>query len=133
YDPLILDGDVQGIPVGMQWRTRLGPAIYIIFGQLMFKVRIDSNRPLLSCGVRGPFTPRMGNAIIFCHREYSRSEATRSEILPRSDRDSTLRLGAPFYNGFFCRQARCGSLSDAPQNVRLLLLFSQQPTHKGNA
>src|SRR5699024_729081 len=77
YDPLILDGDVECIPVGMQWRSRLGPAIYIIFGQLMFKVRIDSNRPLL----------------------------------PR------------------CSE----SLSDAPQNHILLLLFIQQPTHKGNA
>src|SRR5699024_1086107 len=34
----------------------------------------------------------------------------------------------------FCQKARCSeSLSDAPQNHILLLLFIQQPTHKGNA
>src|SRR5699024_2520974 len=34
----------------------------------------------------------------------------------------------------FCQKARCSeSLSDAPQSHILLLLFSQQPTHKGNA
>jgi hypothetical protein len=62
-DAAVLDGDVQPVAVGVQYRRGLHPAVHVIAMQPGLQICVDSPRPRLTTAVRRSAAPRLGNAI----------------------------------------------------------------------
>jgi hypothetical protein len=80
-DAFVLDGDVEGIPVGVEDRRRKHPVVHVLGGNALLEEGIDTSRPALAVAVGRARAPRLGDAVDRAAREALGANGCREALL----------------------------------------------------